>query len=190
MQSYQLSKTAMRSTQALTLALLLALGTTAKAETICADLPKLLTETADKSQIHCALTKSHASSMSRSISIVETEPEVEGVGFAINFEFGSAELTKESKALLATVAEVIAEDEILRKSAYFIDGHTDAVGSADANQALGQERAEAAAAKLLGGVDFALSLKVRSFGETELLDPDKPNSADNRRVEITPVSLE
>ena len=181
---------ASRMVQAVALTMLMAAGHAARADEGCGDVPTLLTEAADKAQIHCALSRSQASSTARAISIVETEPELDAVSFAINFEFGSAALTPASRALLSKVAEVIAEDEALRNAAYFIDGHTDAVGTAQDNKVLGQARAAAAASHLLADVDFALSLRVRSFGEDQLLDPDNPNSALNRRVEITPVAVE
>ncbi len=179
-----------RMVQTVALTVLMATGHAAIADEGCGDVPTLLTEAADKAQIHCALSRSQASSTARAISIVETEPELEAVSFAINFEFGSAALTPASQALLSKVAEVIAEDEALRKAAFFIDGHTDAVGAAQDNQVLGQARAAATASHLLADVDFALSLRVRSFGEAQLLNSDDPNSALNRRVEITPVAVE
>ena len=156
-----------RTAQAAVLAMLMTAGYAAKADSSCTDVPALLTETSTKAQIRCALVRSEASPTNRAITIVEAEaePELDAVSFAINFEFGSAALTPASQLLLHTVAEVIAEDEALRKAAYFIDGHTDAVGSAEANKTLGQKRAAAAAGQLLGDVDFALVLKVRSFGE-------------------------
>lgn len=190
MHSISKNRYAGRVMQAATLAVLMVAGHAASADAGCDDVPTLMTEAANKAQIHCALSRARASSSARSISIVETEPELDAVSFAINFEFGSAVLTPASQALLSKVAEVIAEDEALRESAFFIDGHTDAVGAAQDNQVLGQERAAAAASYLLADVDFALSLRVRSFGEDRLLDPADPNSARNRRVEITPVAVE
>lgn len=190
MRSIIANQTVGRTAQAAVLTVAMVAGYAAKAQEPCGDVPDLLTETANRAQIHCALSRSQKSSVNRAISIVEADPELDAVRFAINFEFGSAELTPASRELLAKVAEVIAGDEALREAAYFIDGHTDAVGSAEDNQKLGQARAAAAAGQLLSDVDFAMALKVRSFGEAQLLDPDDPNSARNRRVEITPVALE
>ncbi len=153
----------------------------------CGDTPAVLGETADANMIRCALSRAQAENSARSLTIVEAEPEIEPVAFAINFEFGSAEITPASRELLARVAKVIAEDEELREAAYFVDGHTDAVGSETDNEALGRERAQATAGALLSGVDFAMTLKVRSFGEAQLADSDNPEAATNRRVEITPV---
>lgn len=175
---------------ALALAALVAPAVVARAEGDCADLPDVLTEAADKAQIRCALSRSRAASMARGISVVDTGAEVEAARFAINFEFGSAGITPASQDLLTRLAEVIASDDELRTAAYLIDGHTDAVGDDAANQALGAARAQSTAAHLLGQVDFPLVIMTRSFGETQLLDPDDPASARNRRVEITPVALE
>jgi outer membrane protein OmpA-like peptidoglycan-associated protein len=173
-----------------TVALLLGGPLHAQAKTTCDTLPAVLSSDATAAQIHCALSRSQSNSLTRAISIVETDPDIQAVSFAITFEFGSAALTAESQALLNTVAQVIAGDTALSKSAYFIDGHTDAVGSLAANQKLGKDRAQAAAVHLLGGLDIPLAVKIRSFGETRLLDPNVPNADLNRRVEITPVSSE
>lgn len=156
----------------------------------CGPMPDILTETADAAQIRCALTASQSEAMTRGITVVQTEAEVQGAPFAIQFEFGSADLTPASQDLLTRVAGVIAADEALRVAAYFIDGHTDAVGSDEANQMLGAARAASAATHLRAQVDFPLRLEVRSFGETRLLDAGDPEAARNRRVEITPVALE
>ncbi len=156
----------------------------------CADLPSVLGEGADKSQIRCALRAAQQKSMTRGISIVETDAAVEAVSFAINFEFASARITPASQMLLMAVAQVIAEDADLRRAAYFIDGHTDAVGSEAANMTLGLKRARATAEQLQDALGFEVTMNVRSYGETRLIQPDAPESGENRRVEITPVSLE
>ncbi|RKF13828.1 OmpA family protein [Roseovarius spongiae] len=170
-------------------AALVAVGPSA-ARDACGALPEVLGESADSAQIRCALTRAREASQTRAITINEVKPAVEAAPFAIEFEFGSARVTPRSAELLARVAGVIAADDALRGAAYFIDGHTDAVGSDAANEELGRARAAAAAAHLLSAVDFALVVKVRSFGERQLLDAENPNSARNRRVEITPVALE
>lgn len=179
-----------RTIPALGLAGLMIAATMGRAAEDCGPLPDVLGETADKAQIHCALSQSRASSMTRSISIVETDPQLEAVRFAVNFDFASTDLTAASQALLSRVAAVIAEDPALRQAGYFVDGHTDAVGSEAANMALGTARADSVATHLAGAVEFPLTLKMRSFGETRLLDADTPQAARNRRVEITPVALE
>ncbi|WP_136657360.1 OmpA family protein [Nitratireductor sp. XY-223] len=185
-------KSGERSVLALLAVAALAIGWQAPASmaSTCGTLPQVLTSTASEQEIKCALKDSQSNSMKRSISIVESEPEVEAVSFAINFEFGSADLTPDARTLLKKIADVIKNDEELSQSAYFIDGHTDAVGSEESNEILGMERAKSAAGQLLAELEFPLTVKVRSFGEVQLLDPDKPNASVNRRVEFTPVSAE
>ncbi|MEM7216210.1 MAG: OmpA family protein [Pseudomonadota bacterium] len=148
----------------------------------------MITQDASTEEIHCALVQSHASAKARSISIVADDAEIpEPARFAITFDFGSARLTDGSKALLDRVALVILKDEDLSKSAFFVDGHTDAVGSVEYNDKLGQDRADSSAIYLRARLDEPFEMKVRSFGETRLLDPDTPTASVNRRVEISPV---
>lgn len=156
----------------------------------CDDLPKVMGANANTGQIRCALKQSRAQSMTRGIAIVDKKPVVAAVSFAIEFEFGSARLTLASQKLLATVAQAIEGDEGLRKAAYFIDGHTDAVGSEASNMKLALARAQAATGFLLTRLDKPLTVKVRSFGESHLLQPNNPRAAVNRRVEISPVAAE
>jgi outer membrane protein OmpA-like peptidoglycan-associated protein len=67
-----------------------------------------------------------------------------------------------------------------------VTGHTDTVGSAESNERLALDRAEAIRAELLRvGLDRDL-IEVRSHGETELLvpTPDNTDEPRNRRVEV------
>ena len=111
-----------------------------------------------------------------------SDAEVELPG--IYFEFASARLRAESEAAIAEVAAVLRRhpDWKLR-----VSGHTDNVGSADANLALSRARAEAvreAIVKKLGGA--AAHLEATGFGATRPRETnDTPEGrARNRRVEI------
>lgn len=163
---------------------------TALAQDGCAGAPAVITEQSDMKAIRCSLTRSLSAATARGILITDESPQVEGAKFMINFKFGSAELTDKAKSLLDRIAKVIENDEKLKKSAFFIDGHTDAVGSAKSNQKLGFARAQSATVYLASTISIDLNAKIRSYGEAKLLKPDNPKSKFNRRVEITPVATE
>ncbi|KUF09642.1 hypothetical protein AVJ23_15895 [Pseudoponticoccus marisrubri] len=130
---------------------------------------------------------SQQATLGRALNVVEMSDGVPSAKFAVVFEFGSAELTEESVILLARVAQVIQSEADLLASTFLIDGHTDSVGSEEANQALGLARAQSVAAYLQTQLETEMSFKVRSFGETRLFDVSSPGSGVNRRVELTPV---
>ena len=104
--------------------------------------------------------------------------------FILNFEFNSDELTAPSRALIVDLqlaAQRRQFPEVL------IIGHTDTVGSAAGNFALGRRRADMIRSLLVGiGMDPAL-IEVTSHGESDLLIPtaDEVPEPRNRRVEIT-----
>lgn len=102
----------------------------------------------------------------------------------IYFAFGSAALDPASAPALALLAAMLGRHADWSLA---IEGHTDNVGSAAANQALSQQRAEAVrtalASRLSGG---AARLTATGFGATR---PREPNTtlegrARNRRVEV------
>lgn len=101
----------------------------------------------------------------------------------VYFEFGSADLRPESGAALAGIARTMGVHLDWKLS---IEGHTDAVGSAAANLALSQRRAEAVRSALSRYRVSASRLTATGFGQTK---PKEPNTslegrARNRRVEI------
>ena len=104
--------------------------------------------------------------------------------YLLYFQTGGLELTEESRALLPQIV-----DDVRTRPAADVSviGHTDTVGSADANEALGLKRAQGMADLLLeqGLKPFALS--VESHGESDLLipTPDETDEPRNRRVEVS-----
>lgn len=104
------------------------------------------------------------------------------------FEFGSAELSDEGRAVITEVAETMATQSVASAT---VTGHTDWVGSTAFNQDLGQQRADAVAG-LLAQVVPDLNLDTDSAGESLPVAPNaNPDGTDNpagrtlnRRVEI------
>ncbi|HYC33431.1 MAG TPA: OmpA family protein [Gemmatimonadales bacterium] len=102
----------------------------------------------------------------------------------IYFAFNSAELQPASDQAIAALADVLARHPDWTGT---IEGHTDSVGTAAANLALSERRAEAVRARLAGAhkVDGA-RLATVGYGSSR---PREPNStiegrARNRRVEL------
>lgn len=106
------------------------------------------------------------------------------------FEFGSDEMTFGARRKMRRISEII--DREAKGRGISVEGHTDAIGPSDYNQALSERRAAAVASQLLlNGVPEALTSS-SGYGE---LRPTAPNTFDdgsdnpagrarNRRVEI------
>lgn len=105
------------------------------------------------------------------------------VDLSIQFEFDSAKLLPESRPLLDNLAKAINSDK-LRGFTFVVEGHTDIVGSAEYNQKLSDARALSVLAYLASKGVPKERLKALGKGSTELLMPDKPDAAENRRVRI------
>jgi outer membrane protein OmpA-like peptidoglycan-associated protein len=105
------------------------------------------------------------------------------VDLSIQFEFDSAKLLPESRPLLDNLVKAINSDK-LQGFTFVVEGHTDIVGSADYNQKLSNQRALSVLAYLASKGVSKERLKALGKGSTELLMPDKPDAAENRRVRI------
>ena len=102
--------------------------------------------------------------------------------FVLNFMFDSMQLTRESRAMLPEVLQVVRE-RIPTEVTVF--GYTDSVGTPEYNLGLSAQRARAVA-KLLKQIDPKLPVDVRYFGEKYPLVPSRPGVPEprNRRAEI------
>ncbi|ANC92205.1 OmpA family protein [Azospirillum humicireducens] len=102
--------------------------------------------------------------------------------FRVEFDFNSARVKPESQAILDKVAAVMAAAGNTR---FRIVGHTDAVGGDAANLALSRRRAAAVVEYLATRHHIRGDrLEASGMGARELLLPDDPKAAANRRVEI------
>lgn len=108
--------------------------------------------------------------------------------FEINFEFGSAEIRDDSKPQLLELAKAL-NHESLAKAKLMLVGHTDAVGSREANQNLSERRAFSISDFLtnVGGIDRG-RLVPFGYGEDRLKNTNDENAAENRRVEVINIT--
>lgn len=104
--------------------------------------------------------------------------------FLLHFEAGGTQLTAESEARIAELAQAMLERPVPDVS---IIGHTDRAGDDQANEALGLERAKAVKDLLGDALKPAVAITVVSHGERDPLVPtaDGVAEARNRRVEVT-----
>lgn len=108
------------------------------------------------------------------------------VSLAIQFELNSALVRPESGAVLGNlVAAMLSPD--LKTSRFVIEGHTDARGSAAANQKLSLERAEQVRLYLVALGVHPARLRAVGKGSTDLANPRDPRSPDNRRVRVVTI---
>ena len=105
------------------------------------------------------------------------------VDLEVRFEFDSATLTPMARAVLDNLATALITD--LASYRFVLEGHTDAVGDDRYNLGLSQRRAQAVWAYLhdLYRVEGERITAVGK-GERELLLPDQPEAAPNRRVRV------
>lgn len=113
----------------------------------------------------------------------EPEGTVVEIPDTVLFDFDSADLKPGASEILDEVAEVLL---LLSDETAEIRGHTDDVGSADYNEQLSGERAEAVRDYLVdAGIDAArLSTEGVGFNEPVASNDTDEGRAQNRRVEI------
>ncbi len=103
----------------------------------------------------------------------------------LNFEFNSADLSDEAKAVLQKQANFIRQFPEVR---FRVFGHTDLVGSDGYNNKLGMRRARAAVAYLVSlGINQSRVEAVVSYGKTHPLIATNEPEMRNRRT-VTEVS--
>lgn len=104
--------------------------------------------------------------------------------FTLNFRFESGELTDQSRALVPEVLKVVRERPV---PDVVVVGHTDTMGTPQANIDLGLKRATTVRNLLVeAGLD-ASAIEVTSHGESDLLimTANETPEPRNRRVEIS-----
>jgi OOP family OmpA-OmpF porin len=105
----------------------------------------------------------------------------------VNFAFDQAEITGASQVTLDVVAETLNECPNVRVT---VEGHTDAVGTDQYNEALSKRRADSVKGYLAGGGVAGSRIETRGYGESRPIasnDTDEGRSM-NRRVELVPIN--
>jgi outer membrane protein OmpA-like peptidoglycan-associated protein len=127
----------------------------------------------------------------RGIQVLETAPDLKEATpptvqlQQISFDFNSAELTPEARLTLDNLAAAMS-DPALQKFRFKLIGHTDSVGGAAFNLSLSLLRAQSAKLYLIKQHHIDGSrLQVEGKGFSELADSAHPDSAVNRRVQVT-----
>ncbi len=103
--------------------------------------------------------------------------------YGILFDTGKDVIKPESEPLLAEIVTLLTKNASLKLS---VEGHTDNVGNAKANQALSQKRAESVKKWLVGkGVD-GKRLEAKGWGDGKPVADNRTDDgrAKNRRVEL------
>jgi OOP family OmpA-OmpF porin len=103
--------------------------------------------------------------------------------YTVYFDFDRAVINAAGQQV---INQVLADARMHPPSSVSVTGHTDTVGPADYNMALGLRRADAVRTALIAGGVPADKITVASRGFTDLAVPTGPNvrEAKNRRAEI------
>ncbi len=105
------------------------------------------------------------------------------IALYINFETGKSIIKPESQTIIDQVVQLLTENTALKIS---IEGHTDNVGTAPANQTLSENRAKSVMNAIVAkGIDKS-RLVSKGWGQTKPISENKTEEgkAKNRRVEI------
>ena len=103
--------------------------------------------------------------------------------YTVYFDFDKAVINAAGQQV---INQVLSDAKMHPPSSVSVTGHTDTVGPADYNMALGLRRADAVRSALIAGGVPADKITVASRGFTDLAVPTGPNvrEAKNRRAEI------
>jgi outer membrane protein OmpA-like peptidoglycan-associated protein len=143
-----------------------------------------LVQQASKEDLIEKLTPPASPASPASRSLRNLVPKPVNVDLSIHFDFDSARLQAQSKPLLDNLA-LAMNSARLSPLKFKVEGHTDAKGSTEYNQALSARRASAVQAYLIGQNVQAERLEAEGKGASELLIPEKPMASENRRVRIS-----
>jgi len=142
-----------------------------------------------KGMLTRSIVRRNVKNASPDSAVVQQDPPKElSIALKVQFALDSAALTPEAKQILDRVAEVFKND-LMTNTYIQIEGHADASGAANYNDALSTRRAIAVRSFLIEshGID-SKRLLAQGKGERELYDPDNPYGGANRRVEFVNIS--
>jgi len=120
----------------------------------------------------------------KTIDSQNEKPANKGASLQIGFEFDSFALTEHAVRQLHPLGMALKSADLAGVT-FNLEGHTDAVGDAAYNQKLSEQRAVAIKQHLVSNYQIpSQHLNAVGFGETDLLRPQTPDDASNRRVRI------
>ncbi|HEY3348192.1 MAG TPA: OmpA family protein [Thermoanaerobaculia bacterium] len=133
-----------------------------------------------------SMTVSEREAMKQDVAVNELADKLVKDGFVtlyVNFDTGKATIKPDSARTLDDAAAALKVAAALRVE---VAGHTDNVGSPDANLRLSQERAQAVMAALAGRGIKADRLTAKGYGQTTPVADNRTEEgrARNRRVEL------
>jgi OOP family OmpA-OmpF porin len=111
-------------------------------------------------------------------------PQAKSIDLVIQFDLDSAKLKESGRPLLDNLVAAMQNDRLMNIK-FKIEGHTDAQGSENYNLKLSQSRADSVINYLASKGIEKERLAGEGKGFSELLLPEKPKAAENRRVRIS-----
>lgn len=114
--------------------------------------------------------------------VIDSEDDEITLG-ATTFKYNAYDFTPESQANLDVLANFMKSH---KKSSITVEGHTDSIGSAEANQDISEKRANAVKEYLVSkGIDGS-RIQTKGYGKTKPIATNKTREgrAKNRRIEI------
>lgn len=109
------------------------------------------------------------------------------VSLQVYFDYNSAHLTDKSISELQPLGEALSSDQ-LKTLNFIVEGHTDAVGNDKFNLILSERRAKSVKEFLVSNYGLAADrIDAHGKGRYQLLDPNNPESAINRRVVVKAI---
>jgi OmpA-OmpF porin, OOP family len=104
--------------------------------------------------------------------------------YGINFENGKSDINTESAAAIAQISILLTKDNSLK---LYVVGHTDNVGTLDANMKLSKERSDAVVNSLVSNYGISAD-RLKAYGVASLVpvasNDTEEGKAKNRRVEL------
>ena len=123
----------------------------------------------------------------RTRSLRNLQPVERSIDMNVQFDFASANLTREGREALQQLA-IAMKAEQLAKMQFAIEGHTDAKGTAKYNLDLSARRAKSVVDYLGAQGIETTRLEPVGKGFNELLNEQDPLAAENRRVRIVALT--
>lgn len=121
--------------------------------------------------------------------VAEIARDKPAIDLEILFEYNSAEITPKAVPALVALGNALSRQD-LKGSVFFINGHTDAAGGADYNQALSQRRANSVRRMLIEQYQLMPDTLIAvGFGKEQLKNAANPLAGENRRVQIVNTTV-